>query len=60
MRNIMFAGTAAVAAMVVAWSMAPLTKPKVDATEALGTILPYEIMVKQGRLLPTQYWAHPF
>ena len=34
---------------------------EVHATEAPGApVSPHEIMVKQGRLLPVEYWADPF
>jgi hypothetical protein len=33
----------------------------VQATEAPGgPVSPHEIMVKQGRSLPVEYWADPF
>ena len=33
----------------------------VQATEAPGApVSPHEIMVKQGRVLPVEYWADPF
>jgi|SRR6516225_7227328 len=60
---------AAIAALIAAavgiWSTATFDKPKVagdvQATEALGApVSPHEIMVKQGRTLPVEYWADPF
>ena len=34
---------------------------EVQATEAPGApVSPHEIMVKQGRILPVEYWADPF
>jgi len=60
---------AAIAALIAAavgiWSTATFDGPKVagevQATEAPGTpVSPHEIMVKQGRLLPVEYWADPF
>jgi hypothetical protein len=61
---------AAIAALVAAaagiWSTAPATYdgPKVaghvQATEAPTPVTPHEIMVKQGRSLSVEYWAHPF
>jgi len=63
MRNIMLAGTAAVAAIAVAWSVSTFITPKivskVEATETSATISPSEIMV-QGSLIPVEYWADPF
>jgi hypothetical protein len=32
----------------------------VQATETSAPVLPHEIMIKQGRSLPVEYWAHPF
>jgi hypothetical protein len=64
MRNIMLAGTAAVAAIAVAWSISTFVTPKivskVEATETSATISPSEIMVRQGSLIPVEYWADPF
>jgi hypothetical protein len=62
---------AAIAALIAAaagiWSTAPATYegPKVaghvQATEVPGvSVSPHEIMVKQGRSLPVEYWADPF
>jgi len=59
---------AAIAALIAAaagiWSTATFDAPKVghvQATEAPGApVSPHEIMVKQGRILPVEYWADPF
>ena len=64
---------AAIAALIAAavgiWSTATFDGPKVagkvagevQATEAPGApVSPHEIMVKQGRHLPVEYWADPF
>jgi len=65
MRKIaVLAATAAViAAAAGLWSTATFDKPKVaghvQATEA-PPVSPHEIMVKQGRILPVEYWADPF
>jgi len=44
----------------MAWSMAMLAKPKavggVQATETPPQVSPHEIMVKQVRTLPVEYW----
>jgi hypothetical protein len=32
----------------------------VQSTEELAPVSPHEIMIKQGRTLPVEYWAHPF
>ena len=60
---------AAIAALIAAavgiWSTAPATYDgrkvagHVQATEA-PPVSPHEIMVKQGRILPVEYWADPF
>jgi hypothetical protein len=48
---------AVAAAVTVAWSMsASKTKP----TEASAPISPHDITVKQGNILPTEYWSHPY
>jgi len=60
---------AAIAALIAAaagiWSTATFDRPKVagnvQATEAPAPpVSPHEIMVKQGRILPVEYWADPF
>ena len=59
---------AAIAALIAAaagiWSTATFDAPKVghvQATEAPGApVSPHEIMVKQARSLPVEYWADPF
>ena len=60
---------AAIAALIAAavgiWSTATFDRPKVagdvQATEVRGApVSPHEIMVKQGRILPVEYWADPF
>ena len=60
---------AAIAALIAAavgiWSTATFDRPKVagdvQATEVRGApVSPHEIMVKQGRVLPVEYWADPF
>jgi hypothetical protein len=61
---IIIGGIVAVAAVATIWSMSTLAKSKhagkVEATETSATISPHDIMVKQGRSLPVEYWAHPF
>jgi hypothetical protein len=63
---VVLAATAAViAAAAGLWSTVAFDGPKVaghvQATEAPGApISPQEIMVKQGRILPVEYWADPF
>jgi hypothetical protein len=64
MRKIAILATAAViAAAAGLWSTATFDKPKVaghvQAPEA-PSVSPHEIMVKQGRTFPVQYWADPF
>jgi hypothetical protein len=60
---ILAAAAAVIAAAVGLWSIATFDKPKVagpvQATEA-PQVSPHEIMIKQGRSLPVEYWAHPF
>ena len=60
---VLAAAAAVIAAAAGLWSTATFDKPKVaghvQATEA-PPVSPHEIMVKQGRSLPVEYWAHPF
>jgi len=67
MRKIVVLGAIAAltAAAVGIWSTATFDRPKVAgdvrATEAPGApFSPHEMMVKQGRILPVEYWADPF
>ena len=61
---IIVGGIVAVAAVAAIWSMSTLAKPKitgkVEATEASAPISPHDIMVKQGKDVQIEYWAHPF
>ena len=61
---IIIGGGVAVAAVAVIWSMSTLAKSKivgkVEATEASAPISPHDIMVKQGKDVQIEYWAHPF
>jgi hypothetical protein len=61
-RRIILAAMAAVAVIAFAWSTS--TRPKIagreEATEAPASISPHDITVKQGDILPVEYWAHPF
>ena len=60
---VLAAAAAVIAAAAGLWSTATFDKPKVaghvQATEA-PPVSPHEIMVKQGRTFPVQYWADPF
>jgi hypothetical protein len=64
MRNIMSAGLAAVAMIVVIWSMTPFAKlnlaGKGAVSDASATIAPFELLERLGRNLPREYWADPF
>ena len=55
--------TAVIAAAAGLWSTGTFDKPKaagnVQATEA-PPVSPHEVMVKQGGILPVEYWADPF
>ena len=60
-------GLAAVAAIVVTatvWSVVTFIKSHaathVQTTETSAPVSPHDIMVKQGKSLPTEYFAHPF
>ena len=63
-RIIILAAIAAIAATTAVWSIAMFAKPTVAgqarATETSAPVSPHEIMVKQGRSIPVEYWAHPF
>jgi hypothetical protein len=61
---IIIGGIVAVAAVATIWSMSTLAKSKiagkVEATVASAPISPHDIMVKQGKDVQIEYWAHPF
>ena len=38
----------------------PKIAGKEEATEASASISPHDITVRQGNILPVEYWAHPF
>ena len=50
-------GVTAVAAIASAWSK---KTAGTGATDASASISPHDITVKQGNVLPVEYWAHPF
>jgi len=63
-KRIIFAVVALIVATAAVWSIATFARSKVagpvEATETSAPVSPHEIMVKQGRTLPVEYWAHPF
>ena len=63
-KMIIFAVIAVISATAAVWSIATFARSKVagpvQATETSAPVSPHEIMVKQGRSLPAEYWAHPF
>ena len=53
-------GIAAATAFGV-WSASTVANSRVGKAEVVAaSIAPHEIMVKLGRGLPAEYWAHPF
>jgi len=63
-KSILFVAIVVVTATAAVWSIATFARSKgagpVQATETSAPVSPHEIMVKQGRSLPVEYWAHPF
>jgi hypothetical protein len=63
-KMIIFAALALIVATTAVWSIATFARSKlagpVQTTETPALFSPQEIMVKQGRSLPVEYWAHPF
>ena len=61
-RIIILAAMAVIAAAAAAvWSFAnPKVAGDVQVTDTSAQVSPYEIMIKQGNILPVEYWAHPF
>jgi hypothetical protein len=57
---VVLVGIAAATAFGV-WSASTVAKSRVGKAEVVAaSIAPHEIMVKLGRGLPAEYWAHPF
>ena len=63
-KSILFTAVVVITATAVVWSIATVERSKfagpVQATETSAPVSPHEIMVKQGRTLPVEYWADPF
>jgi hypothetical protein len=63
-KMIIFAAVVLIVATAAVWSIATFARSKVagpvEATETSAPVSPHDIMVKQGRTLPVEYWAHPF
>ena len=61
---IIFAVVAVIVATTAVWSIATFARSKlagaVQTIETSTPVSPHEIMVKQGRSLPVEYWADPF
>jgi hypothetical protein len=63
MRKITSLAVAAIVGSVTFWTIATHVKSNaahVQATEASGPVSLHEIMVKQGKSIPVEYFAHPF
>lgn len=63
-RLIILAAMAVIVAAIAIGSIAIFAKPKavadLPATDTPAQVSPHEIMIKQGKVLPVEYWAHPF
>jgi flagellar basal body-associated protein FliL len=61
---ILLAAVAVIAATAVVWSIVTFSKPnpafQVQSAEEKASVSPHEMMIKQGRTIPVEYWAHPF
>jgi hypothetical protein len=59
-KMIIFAAVAVIVATATVWSIATFARSKVagsvQATQTSAPISPHEIMIKQGRNLPVEYW----
>ena len=58
--RIIFAAVALIVATAAVWSIATFARSKVagpvEATETSAPVSPHEMMIKQGRNLPVEYW----
>ena len=63
-KMIIFAAVAIISATAAVWSIATFARQKVagpvQATETSAPVSPHDIMVKQGKDVQIEYWAHPF
>src|SRR5215831_16445343 len=63
-KSILFVAVVVITATAAVWSIATFARSKVagpvQATETSAPVSPHEIMIKQGRNLPVEYWDHPF
>jgi hypothetical protein len=61
---IVLAAVAVIAATAVVWSIVTFSKPnpalQVQSAQEKSSVSPHEMMIKQGRIIPAEYWAHPF
>ena len=59
-KMIIFAAVAVIVATAAVWSIATFARSKVaglvEATETSAPVSPHEMMIKQGRNLPVEYW----
>jgi hypothetical protein len=59
-KMIIFAVIAVITATATVWSIATFARSKVggpvQTTETSAPVSPHEIMLKQGRNLPVEYW----
>ena len=46
----------AIAVAAVVWSIAPVAKPTGKVENASEPLSPHEIMIKQGKALPAEFW----
>jgi hypothetical protein len=74
MRKIIYSvgAIAVIAATIFIWSNSVVVGPQAVRASAAGTaedirpseatqgISPSELMVKHGKVLPVEYWSHPF
>jgi hypothetical protein len=59
-KMIIFAAVAVIVATATVWSIATFARSKVggpvEATETSAPVSPHEIMIKQGKNLPVEFW----
>ena len=59
-KMIIFAAVAVIVATAAVWSIATFARSKVagsvEATETSAPVSPHEIMIKQGKNLPVEFW----
>ena len=56
MRKLIILAAIVITMTAVVWSIATVAGPKFAGKETSAPVSPHEIMVKQGKVLPVEFW----